>query len=259
MKEFMDKDFLLESETARRLFHDYAEKMPIIDYHCHINPQEIYEDKRFSSITEVWLGGDHYKWRQMRSNGIEETLITGEASDREKFFAWAKTLPRLIGNPLYHWSHMELQQYFNIHTPLNEDTAQEIWNACNEALSGDDMTVRGIIRRSHVKVICTTDDPADDLIWHRKLAKIKDLGFRVFPAWRPDQALNLEKETYLSYLDRLSAASGVKITDLSTLKAALLKRMEFFAENGCSVSDHGLDYVYYHPVSEKEAAELFAS
>ena len=170
MKAFMDKDFLLSTDAARDLFHNYAEKMPVVDYHCHINPQEIYEDRKFDNITQVWLGGDHYKWRQMRSNGVEEQYITGDANDREKFQKWAETLPKLIGNPLYHWSHLELQRYFGFTGYLNGDTAEEVWNLCNEKLSQDSMSVRNLIRQSNVTLICTTDDPADSLEWHQKLA-----------------------------------------------------------------------------------------
>lgn len=247
MKNFMDQDFLLDTETAKHLYHDYAEKMPIVDYHCHIDPQEIYEDKKFDNITQVWLGGDHYKWRQIRSNGVDENLITGNAPDREKFNAWAATMPKLIGNPLYHWSHLELKKYFDFHGHLCTYSADEVWNLTKEKLSNDSMSVRNIIRNSNVKVICTTDDPIDSLEWHIKLKEIKDLGFSVLPAWRPDRATNIEKDDFIEYISKLSETSGIAIKDFSTLKDALVKRLEFFDNNGCSVSDHGVDYVFYAP------------
>ena len=171
MKKFMDKDFLLETETAKVLYHDHAAKMPICDFHNHLNVQEIYEDKVFNDIGEIWLGGDHYKWRQMRSNGVDEKYITGDATDREKFQKWAETLEKLIGNPLYHWSHLELKRYFGYEGYLNGETAEEVWNLCNEKLAQGDMTVRNIIKKSNVKLICTTDDPIDTLEYHEKLAK----------------------------------------------------------------------------------------
>ena len=200
MKTFMGKNFLLTTDTAKELFHDYAENMPIIDYHCHINPKEIYEDRKFENITQVWLGGDHYKWRQMRSNGIDEKYITGDATDREKFQKWAETLEKAIGNPLYHWSHLELQRYFDYHGVLNGDTAEEVWNICNAKLAEDSMTVRNIIRKSNVKVICTTDDPIDSLEWHKKIAADETVDFKVYPAWRPDKAMNIEKPDFLEYV-----------------------------------------------------------
>ena len=252
MKTFMDSDFLLSTITAKKLFHEYAEGMPIVDYHCHINPQEIAEDRKFENITQVWLGGDHYKWRQMRSNGIDEYYITGGASDREKFQKWAETLALAIGNPLYHWSHLELQRYFGYTGYLNGDTAEEVWQLCNAKLQEDDLSVRNIIRRSGVKLICTTDDPADSLQWHKSLREDKSFEVQVLPAWRPDKAMNLEKPDYPSYIARLSEVSGVAIQDFASLKAALLKRMDYFASLGCRVSDHALEYVMSSPASEEE-------
>ena len=252
MKPFMDKDFLLSTETARKLYHNYAEVMPILDYHCHLNPQEIAEDRHFGNITEVWLGGDHYKWRQMRSNGVEEYYITGDAPAREKFQKWAETLEKLIGNPLYHWSHLELQRYFGYTGYLNGDTAEEVWNLCNAKLQEDSMTVRNIIRQSNVKLICTTDDPIDSLEWHKKLAADDSFEVQVLPAWRPDKAMNLEKPDYADYIAKLSAVSGIEVKDFASLKEALKNRMAYFAENGCSVSDHALEYVMYAPASDEE-------
>ncbi len=258
MKKFMDKDFLLSTGTAQFLYHEYAAKMPIIDYHCHINPREIYEDRRFDNITQVWLGGDHYKWRQMRSNGVDEYYITGGAPEREKFQKWAETLELAIGNPLYHWSHLELQRYFGYEGCLNGETAEMVWNLCNEKLAQDNMTVRNIIRRSNVKLLCTTDDPIDSLEWHKKLAEDDSFEVKVLPAWRPDKAMNPEKSDYLDYLKKLSAASGVDIYNYETLLAALQNRMDFFASMGCSVSDHGLNYVTYCPASESEICDIFS-
>jgi len=258
MKQFMDKDFLLSTQSAKDLYHNYAAKMPIVDYHCHINPQEIYEDRKFDTITQVWLGGDHYKWRQMRSNGVEEKYITGDATDREKFQKWAETMPKLIGNPLYHWSHLELQRYFGYTGYLNGDTAEEVWNLCNEKLHQDSMSVRNLIRQSNVTLICTTDDPADTLEWHQKIAADTSFEVKVLPAWRPDKAMNVEKPDFAAYIAKLSAASGMEIKDLASLKAALKNRMEFFTSQGCCVSDHALEYVMYVPADDAELDAIFA-
>ena len=253
MQPFMDKDFMLDTDMAKKLYHDYAEEMPIVDYHCHINPQEIYEDRKFDNITQVWLGGDHYKWRQIRSNGVEEKYITGaDSTDREKFQAWAETMPKLIGNPLYHWSHLELRKYFGYQGYLSGDTAQEVWDLCNAKLQEDGMSVRNLIRQSKVTVICTTDDPVDSLEWHEKIAADPTFEVKVLPAWRPDKAMNVEKPTYAAYIDTLSKVSGVNVTNSATLKEALQKRMAFFNDHGCCVSDHGLEYVMYVPADEVE-------
>ena len=256
MKEFMGKDFLLSNETAKHLYHDYAEKMPIIDYHCHISQKEIYDNKQFSTITEVWLGGDHYKWRQMRANGIDEKYITGDASDLDKFKAWAKTLSHLIGNPLYHWSHLELQRYFGIYEPLTEDNAEEIFNKCSEVLKT--LTVRKILEDSKVNIVCTTDDPCDDLATHKLLQEDKTMKTLVVPCFRPDKANNIEKVDYLDYVKRLETASGMSIKSFKDLCAAIDSRIEFFASMGCRASDHALEYVMYEPASEEKVEEIFA-
>lgn len=258
MKPFMDKDFLLSTPTAQTLFHDYAAKMPVLDYHCHINPQEIAEDRQFENITQVWLGGDHYKWRQMRSNGIDEKYITGDASDREKFQKWAETLEKAIGNPLYHWSHLELQRYFDYHGVLNGETAEEVWNICNKKLQDKSMSVRNIIKQSNVTLICTTDDPVDDLKWHKMLAADDSFDVQVLPAWRPDKAMNIEKPEYLDYLKTLSDVSGVEVKSFADLKEALKKRMAFFDSMGCRASDHALEYVMYKPATDAEIEAIFA-
>ncbi len=258
MKPFMDKDFLLSTDMAKQLYHDYAAKMPVLDYHCHINPQEIAEDRKFDNITQVWLGGDHYKWRQMRSNGVEEKYITGDATDREKFQKWAETLEKLIGNPLYHWSHLELQKYFGYTGHLNGETAQEVWDLCNEKLHQDSMTVRNIIRQSNVTLICTTDDPVDTLEWHEKIAADDTFDVQVLPAWRPDKAMNVEKPDFAAYMAKLSDVSGVKVTDFASLKEALKVRMDYFADHKCSVSDHALEYVMYVPADDSEIDAIMA-
>ena len=258
MKQFMDDNFLLQTEAAQQLYHNYAENMPILDYHCHINPQEIYEDRQFENITQVWLGGDHYKWRFMRSCGVDEKYITGDASDKEKFLKWAEVLGKAIGNPLFHWSHLELKKYFGYNGVLNKKTAEEVWELCNKKLAEPSMTVRNIIKQSNVTLICTTDDPVDSLEWHKKLAEDKSFDVQVLPAWRPDKAMNIEKVTYLDYMAQLEAASGMKIATFADLKKALCNRMDFFASMGCNVSDHALEYVMYAPATEEEIEAIFA-
>ena len=257
MKAFLDKDFLLSTETAKLLYHDYADKMPILDYHCHINPKEIAENRKFDNITQVWLGGDHYKWRQMRSNGVEETYITGNASDREKFQKWAETLPKLIGNPLYHWSHLELRKYFGYEGYLNADTAEEVWNLCNKQLQ-DKWTAKTLIEASNVTLICTTDDPVDTLEWHEQIAADDSFQVQVLPAWRPDKAMNVEKPDFADYMAKLTEVSGVAIQNFESLKEALKIRMAYFAEHGCNVSDHALEYVMYAPAADTEIDAILA-
>lgn len=257
MKQFMDKDFLLSTPTAQELYHDFAAKVPVLDYHCHINPQEIAENRKFENITQVWLGGDHYKWRQMRSNGVEERYITGDAPDREKFQKWAETLEKAIGNPLFHWSHLELQRYFGYTGVLNRDTAEEVWNLCNEKLQEPSMSARNLILQSNVTLICTTDDPADDLKWHKILAEDDSFPVQVLPAWRPDKAMNLEKPDYGRYLETLASAADMDIQSFEDLKAALKSRMAFFNEMGCRASDHGLEFVMYVPAADEEVEAIF--
>lgn len=257
MKSFMDENFLLRTECAQKLYHDYAEGMPILDYHCHINPQEIAEDRQFSNITEVWLGGDHYKWRQMRSNGVDEYYITGDAPAREKFQKWAETLEKLIGNPLYHWSHLELKRYFGYEGHLSGETAEEVWQLCNEKLKTPQMSVRGLIRQSGVTLICTTDDPVDTLEWHEKIKADDSFDVQVLPAWRPDKATNVEAPVFADYVKKLEAVSGISIKTFDDLKKAIINRMDYFNQRGCSVSDHGLDYVMYVPASDAEVESIF--
>ena len=258
MKNFMDADFLLETETAKTLYHEFAEKTPVLDYHCHINPKEIAEDRKFENITQVWLGGDHYKWRFMRSCGVDEKYITGDASDKEKFFKWAECVGKAIGNPLFHWSHLELQRYFGYYGVLSAKTAEEVWNLCNAKLQEDSMSVRNLIRQSNVTLICTTDDPIDSLEWHQKIAADESFEVKVLPAWRPDKAMNIEKPEYLDYLAKLTEVSGVEIKSFADLKAALVNRLEYFNAQGCNVSDHALEYVMYAPASDEEIEAIFA-
>ena len=259
MKAFMDRDFLLNTETARILYHEAAESCPIIDYHCHLSPKEIYEDIRYENITRVWLGGDHYKWRLMRSAGVPEKYITGDAPDYEKFEKYAEVLGKAVGNPLYHWSHLELRRFFGYEGILNKSTAKEVWETANAKLRSEGYTSRGLIRMSNVDTICTTDDPVDSLEWHEKLAADKSFGVTVLPAWRPDKAMNLEKETYPEYLAQLEKAAGMKIASFADLKKALHARLDFFAAHGCSLSDHALNYVMYAPAEENETERIFAA
>lgn len=258
MQAFMDKDFLLSTSTARTLYHDVASKCPIIDYHCHISPREIYEDLHYKTITQVWLGGDHYKWRLMRAAGVDEKFITGDASDYDKFLKWAEVLGKGIGNPLYHWSHLELRRFFGYEGALSLKTADEVWNLCNEKLHRADFGVRGLINMSNVETICTTDDPIDSLEWHQKLAADASFKTAVLPAWRPDKAMNLEKPDYLDYLAKLTSASGVDIKTFADLKAALKIRMDYFTKNNCCLSDHALNYVMYAPASDEQIEAIFA-
>lgn len=240
--------FILKNKTAQKLFSEYAKDMPIIDYHCHINPKEIYEDRKFDNITQVWLGGDHYKWRLMRSNGVSEDEITGDADDYTKFLRFAEMLPKAIGNPMYHWCHLELKRYFGYDGILNADTAKDVYELCNSKLKGGDMSVRSIIKKSNVKMIGTTDDPADDLCWHKK---IKEDGFDVLvaPSFRPDKAVNIDKPGFADYIRKLSEVCKTEITNLDGVKKALSKRLDYFCELGCRATDHGLDYVVYEPAT----------
>ena len=255
----MDEEFLLETKVASKLYHEYAENTPILDYHCHISPQEIAEDRKFDNIAQVWLGGDHYKWRYMRSCGVEEKYCTGDASDHDKFIKWAEVLGKAIGNPLYHWSHLELQRYFDFHGHLCADNAEEVWELCNKKLADPSMSARGIIKKSGVTLLCTTDDPIDDLHWHRQIAEDTSFDVKVLPAWRPDRAMCIEKPDYKEYLGKLSEAAGMTSIDTwADLKEALKKRMKFFSENGCIVSDHGLSYVANFHASDEEIEEIFS-
>ncbi|MDR2447282.1 MAG: glucuronate isomerase [Treponema sp.] len=246
MKLFLDNDFLLETEAARSLYHKAAKNEPIYDFHCHLIPSQIAENKRFANLTEIWLSGDHYKWRMMRAMGFDEHYITGGASDYEKFIAWAKTVEQLIGNPLYHWTHLELQRYFGIYEPLTAKTAPAIWEKANAALTEDGLSVKGIFEKFNVHTAGTTDDPIDSLECHTAIAEgtapIGAIKTRVIPSFRPDKALNIDKAGFADYIEKLSAASGVPIRSVSDLIAALENRVDFFAACGCRASDHALEY-----------------
>ncbi|MBQ3967954.1 MAG: glucuronate isomerase, partial [Lachnospiraceae bacterium] len=267
MRKFMDDDFMLYNETAKHLYHDYAEDLPIIDYHCHISPQEIYEDRKYDNIAQIWLGGrnadgsyfgDHYKWRLMRSNGVPEEIVTGSADPFDKFKAFAAALEMAVGNPMYHWSNMELKKYFDIEEPLTEANAQSIWERTSYLLQNDpNLTVRGIIRRSGVKYVGTTDDPIDSLEWHEKLAK-EDLGFVVCPSYRPDKAINITKAGFADYIKKLAASVGKEtLSSAQEVCDALNERIDFFKAHGCKASDHGIDYIMFRKGNDDTADEAF--
>lgn len=257
MKNFMDKDFLLQTDAARELYHGHAAALPIIDYHCHLCPREVAEDKRFRSITELWLGGDHYKWRAMRANGVDERYITGDASDWEKFQKWAETVPYTFRNPLYHWTHLELRTAFGIYDLLNPDTARSIFDACNERLASPEYSARGLMRKYNVEVVCTTDDPVDTLEYHRQ-ARESGFEIKMLPAWRPDKAMAVDNPSaYKDYVRRLSAAADMDITSYSDLITALRNRHDFFAGHGCRLSDHGIDRFYADDYKGVEICDIF--
>ena len=251
MKNFMDSEFLLQTDTAKMLYHDAAETMPIFDYHNHLNQKAILEDSQMDNLTQVWLGGDHYKWRAMRAMGVPEELITGNGSDYDKFLAWARTIENSIGNPLYHWTHLELQRYFGITAPLSEATAKQIWDSANEQMRSKEFSVRNLILRQNVKYMCTTDDPADDLEAHKAL-KNENFGCTVLPTFRPEKAMAIEKPGYADYIAKLSEVSGVDIKNVDDLMKALEKRMDYFISVGCVVTDHSLEGCFYQPATVED-------
>ena len=257
MRKFMDDNFLLSTDTAITLYHDFAKEMPICDYHCHLNPKEIAEDKRYKNITEIWLGGDHYKWRTMRSFGIEEKYITGDATDYEKFEAFAKVMPYLIGNPMYHWSHLELQRYFGIEETLSPKTCKSIWDRCNEIINGEDFSARSMIKNSNVKYIGTTDDPIDNLEYHIAIAKDENFDCQVRPSFRPDRAVKIHGEGFADYIAKLGEVENTEIKDYETLLTVLEKRLDFFVENGCNITDHSLERVYFRNATIEEVDAIF--
>lgn len=259
MKDFMDKDFLLQTETAQMLYHEHASKMPIIDYHCHLIPQMVADDHKFRSLTEIWLGGDHYKWRAMRSNGVAEKYCTGtDTTDWEKFEKWAETVPYTFRNPLYGWTHLELKTAFGINKVLNPNTAREIYDECTDKLQNDPTyTARGMMRRYNVETVCTTDDPVDTLEWHKKT---RESGFEIkmIPAWRPDKAMAVENpQNFKTYIEKLSEVSGINISKFQDVIDALQKRHDFFAENGCKLSDHGIEEFYAEDYTDAEIDAIF--
>lgn len=257
MNKFMDKDFLLDTQTARELFHSYAENMPICDYHCHLSPKEIYENKQPSDISQLWLSGDHYKWRAMRSCGVEEKYCTGDATPKEKFLKFGETLQYCIGNPLYHWAHIELQRYFGIDTPLNKATAEDIYDRANEAIAQGDFRPQALIKKSNVKYICTTDDPIDDLKYHKLLREVEDFDCTVLPSYRPDKALNIHLEGFADYIKTLGEVAEIEIKSYKDVIAALLKRCDYFHTVGCRVSDQAFEYVPYSIAPEEEIETIF--
>lgn len=256
MKAFLDEQFLLNSQTAEKLYHEFAKNLPIIDYHCHLSPKEIYENKTFQNITEAWLYGDHYKWRAMRANGIPETHITGDASDYEKFLAWAKTVPMTIGNPLYHWTHLELRRYFDVEELLNEESADIIWKKVNEKLQGDGFGARDFIVKSNVETVVTTDDPVDSLIYHQQLRE-EGFSVQVLPGFRPDKALDITNDLFIEYVQQLAEVSSIKIESYQDFIKALHMRIDFFHEQGCLISDHAINEMTYEDTTEEEATIIF--
>ncbi|TXC90626.1 glucuronate isomerase [Metabacillus litoralis] len=258
MKTFLSNDFLLTNSTAEKLYHNVMKELPIFDYHCHLSPKEIYENHSFENITQIWLAGDHYKWRAMRIHGVKEALITGNASDWEKFEAWAETMPHLFGNPLYHWAHMELRTYFGITKLLSRDTAKEIWEECNEKLKTEDFKPRRFIEKSNVEFVGTTDDPADNLEYHKLLQEDSSFQVTVAPTFRPDQALYLERPSFKEYLTKLENASGVNINELDELVEALKQRVDYFAEHGCCASDHDIPLMAFKKIEKNEVEKIFS-
>ena len=258
MKQFNDENFLLDTEVAQDLFHNHAAKMPIIDYHCHLIPEMVANDHKFKSITELWLGGDHYKWRAMRTNGVDEKYCTGkDTSDWEKFEKWAETVPYTFRNPLYHWTHLELKTAFGITKQLSPKTAREIFDECNEKLQQPEFSARGLMRHYNVECVCTTDDPVDDLRYHKQT---RESGFEIkmIPAWRPDKAMNIEKPEFADYVKQLAQVADVDIKSFKDMVDALQKRHDFFAENGCKLSDHGIEEFYDEEYTDTQIETIFA-
>ncbi|MEY2637434.1 MAG: Glucuronate isomerase [Bacteroidota bacterium] len=257
MKAFLDKDFLLQSETAQTLYHHYAAKMPIIDYHNHLIPQQIAEDKQFDNVSQIWLAGDHYKWRAMRAHGVDEKYITGNASDEEKFLKWAETVPYTMRNPLYHWTHLELQRYFGITELLNAESGKRIYDQCNALLRTKEFSVRNLLLKMNVKALCTTDDPIDNLAYHKQ---IKESGFaiKVLPTFRPDKAMGVDDEiVFVEYVNSLAKAAAMEIHTLADYKKAIAARHDFFHSVGCRLSDHGLEQIYADEYTEQEITHIF--
>ena len=258
---FITENFLLTNDKSVELYHRFAKNHRIIDYHCHIPPKDIAEDRRFENMTQIWLAGDHYKWRAMRTLGVPEKYITGDSTDWEKFQAWAKTVPKTLRNPLYHWTHMELKRPFGISDVLlNEKTAKDVWETCNAKLKEKDFSTRGIIKQFNVEVVCTTDDPIDNLSYHQQLKKDKSFPVRVLPAFRADMAMNIERgEIFKNYVEKLGAASDINITSYNDFLDALQKRHAFFHSQGCRLSDHGLETVYVEDFNEVEINKIFSN
>lgn len=257
MKPFLDDDFLLNSVTAVNLYHTFAKEMPIFDYHCHLTAKEIAEDRNFSTITEAWLKEDHYKWRLLRANGVPEKYITGDGTDKEKFIEWAETLPHLMGNPVFHWTYLELRRGFGIEENLNAETAEKIWDECNEKLKEGNFSARSIIKNFNVKGLCTTDDPTDDLRYHKEIEKDDSFDVMVLPTFRPDNAINIQSDTFSEWVGNLKAAVGKDIRSYEDFLEALSDRIEYFHEAGCRLSDHGLDSGFYKQATLDECNHIF--
>lgn len=258
MKRFLDENFLLNNKIAQQLYHDYAKEMPIIDYHCHLPQGQIASDHQFKNLTEAWLYGDHYKWRAMRTNGVDESYCTGNKPDFEKFAKWAETVPYTMRNPLYHWTHLELQRYFDVYDLLSGDTARNIYDECSAKLETPEYSVRNLLRKMNVRVVCTTDDPVDDLVQHQQLKQ--DFEIPILPAFRPDAAMNVDNPvTFINYVNRLEKAADVSIGSFASYIDALKKRHDFFAANGCGVSDHGLEHIYAEDYTDAEIEGTFNS
>ncbi|MFA6506172.1 MAG: glucuronate isomerase [Treponemataceae bacterium] len=258
MRSFLDNDYLLTTDTAKHLYHEVAAHQPIFDYHCHLDPREIAENKRFANLADIWLGGDHYKWRVMRANGVDERFITGDGAPYDKYIEWAKTMPFTLGNPLYPWTHMELQRYFDIYDVLDESSAKKIWDAANAKLATDDMAVHSIFKKFKVAAVGTTDDPADSLEWHKKIKADGKTATKVLPSFRPDKAILLEVDGFSAYIEKLGKAANIKITTLADLLSALSSRVAFFDEMGCRASDHGIEYVPFTEAAVAPGAETAA-
>lgn len=257
MNNFMDNDFLLDTQSAKKLFHEFAENMPVCDYHCHLSPKEIYENKQPENISQLWLSGDHYKWRAMRSAGVDEKYCTGDASPKEKFEKFAHALQYCIGNPLYHWAHIELQRYFGIDTPLNAKTAQNIYERANDAISSGDFRPQSLIKRSNVKIVCTTDDPVDNLEYHKLLKDVDGFDCKVLPSFRPDKALNIHLDGFADYIKSLGESAEIEIKSYKDVITALLKRADYFDSVGCKVSDQAFDYVPFAKADDDEIESIF--
>jgi glucuronate isomerase len=257
MGAFIHDNFILKTQTAVDLYHQYAKNMPIYDYHCHLSPKDIAENRKFNTITELWLEGDHYKWRGMRTHGIDEKYITGDASDKEKFAAWAKTVPYTLGNPLYHWTHLELKNYFGIEELLSEKNWEQVWDRCNELLQQDDYSVHGLIKRSNVKVICTTDDPTDDLYYHEQIKNIENFDVKVLPTFRPDKGVEINKDTFVPFVKQLEKVTNKSLTTFNEYVEALEERVQYFHERGGRISDHGLGEIPFASYEESELEQIF--
>ena len=257
MSSFIHENFLLNNKTAVDLYHQYAENMPIYDYHCHLSPKDIAENRKFNNITELWLEGDHYKWRALRAHGIDEKYITGDGDPKDKFAAWAKTVPYTLGNALYHWTHIELKKYFGIEELLNEESYEKIWDRCNELLQQDDYSTQEIIKRSNVKVICTTDDPTDDLHYHEQIANLPDFPVKVLPTFRPDKGLEINKDTFIPFVKQLEEVTNQSFSSFDDYVQALEGRVQYFHEKGCRVSDHGLSEIPYAKFEHSELDAIF--